>query len=120
MAHTRSKAVVTSDLLVPKVAGNGAAEAVAKAGHRLAIEKGYHDTPPAAQAEPSLRARILECLWRGQTDATHRTPAGIAAMLNVHEHDVRHELAAMRRAALVRVVSADGNDAYYPDPSRDR
>ena len=108
-------------LLVQKVVGNGTAEAFARAWHRLAIAQGYQDTsPPPAQAEPSLRVRILDWLWRGHTDATHRTPTGIAAMLNVNEHDVRRELAAMRRAALVHVVSIEGNDAYYAAPSKDR
>ena len=107
-------------LLVQKVVGNGTAEAFAEAWHRLAIAKGYTDTPPSVPAEPSLRARILEWLWRGHADVTHRTLAGIAAGLSVHEHDVRRELAAMRRAALVRVVSGDGNDVYYAAPSTDR
>ena len=105
-------------LLVQKVAGNGAAEAFANAWYRLAIAKGYYDAP--APAEPSLRDRILEWLWHGHADARHRTPAGIAAVLNVDEHDVRRELAAMRRASLVRVVSGDGTDVYYPAPSTER
>ena len=107
-------------LLVQKVAGNGAAEAFARAWHHLALAKGYYAAPPQAPATYSLRAQILEWLWRGHTDATHRTPAGIAAMLNVNEHEVRRELAAMLRSALVRVVSADGEDAYYAAAPRDR
>ena len=50
-------------LLVLKAAGNGPAEAFARHWHRLAIEKGYQDVP--VPAEPSLRTRILEWLWRG-------------------------------------------------------
>ena len=99
-------------LLVQKVTGNGAAEAFAKYWHRLAIEKGYQDVP--VPAEPSLRTRILEWLWRGHAGTTQRTPIGIAAALNVDEYDVRRELAAMRRAALVRVVWTDCKDFYYP------
>ncbi len=99
-------------LLVQKVVGNASAEAFAAAWHRLAQAKGYQDAPPAP--ERPLRARILEWLWGGHADITHRTPAGIAAMVHADEHSVRRELSAMVQAGLIRVLPAVGYDAYYP------